>query len=616
MRSRLILISILAIFTSITIQAEKYHAEVLLQKTNIEVKNNKITKKVSYQIKINNRAGDEYATISIPYDGLVKVSNIEGVITNIFGAEIRKLKKSDIKERSDISAISFYEDSYIKEFTLKHNTYPYIINYSYEVTESQFLDIVTWFPIIDTEIPTLKAELNVNIPQGYKITYRSNLKAEPELNVNLDEIKYHWETSYKEIIEDQYLAPDLFYYIPHVIIAPDKFKFEKEGNLSSWSDFGNWQASLLEDINTLTDKEKYFVTNLIKGIPNKKDIVKRLYHYLQDETRYINVGIETGGLQPYSAEYVCNNKYGDCKALSNYMKALLNYVGIDAYYTLVDAGEPTMPIDTSFVFPQFNHVILYIPLNHEDIWLDCTSSNAFNYLGTFTQNRKAFVTRKDSSYFKVTPTLKVNDVLETRSITIGYKNPEAEIQVNSIYRGDSYENINYLNKDYDERTKEKIVQKYLLDGGFVLKDFDIQLQNRDTTTIQMNYLLSSRNIYKHYGNDILINNIPFSIPELEKPEKRTLPVQIDYPVYYVDTLKYEVPDNYKIAHFSQSCSIKTKYGFYSFDVVQKESQIIIYKTFILNAATYQLSEYKAFYEFIHKARSYENKTHISLNKNS
>jgi len=105
--------------------AQKFDAEVVKYATLCEVEKDKLTQTDSITIQINNRVGDEYTEISIPYSKNEKVSDLNAWIENMNGTKIRGLKKSDIVDKSAISNISLYEDNFDKCFQLKHNEYPY-----------------------------------------------------------------------------------------------------------------------------------------------------------------------------------------------------------------------------------------------------------------------------------------------------------------------------------------------------------------------------------------------------------------------------------------------------------------------------------------------------------
>ena len=78
--------------------------------------------------------------------------------------------------------------------------------------------------------------------------------------------------------------------------------------------------------------------------------------------RYVNIKLGIGGLKPLPATFVDQKKYGDCKALSNYMNALLKAVGIKSYYAIINAGANEEPATPSFPGDNFDHIILCVPL--------------------------------------------------------------------------------------------------------------------------------------------------------------------------------------------------------------------------------------------------------------
>ncbi len=602
-------------FCSFIAFSQNYDAELTLHKTKIEVKKGKLTKKILYEIKINNRAGERYARVQIPFSKLIKLKKLKAYIKDANGKVIKKLKKRDIVEKSAISDFSFYEDDFVQEFTLKHNVYPYTLVYSYKTQEKEFLNIDYWLPIINSQIPTRNAELEVSVPKDYKIIYKNQLVDKPQIDTVKNKIVYQWKTSYTNLVKSESYSPPMVNFLPKVVVNPIHFHFDKNGSLKDWKSFGNWQYELLQGLNELPEMEKYKIENLLENIDDDKEKIRVLYHYLQDETRYINVTLETGGLKPYSATYVAKNKFGDCKALTNYFKAMLEYINIPAYYTKIYAGNPILKVDKNFPSQQSNHIILYVPLKDEDIWLDCTSDGAFNYLGTFTQNRDAFLVSKDSSRFVKTPKLKPIDNLKSRKIEVGFNPPNsANVKVATTYNGDWYEDISQINRNYNDADKLRIIRKYFVENGFQLKDYKITSYHRDTTTIKLSYNATTQNIYKNYGNDILINNILFDLPYFAKPKTRKLPVQLDYPIYQTDTISYEIPNGYKLNKNSVHFSVNTKYGKYKLDINKKENRIIVTKSLLIYAGYYSVEEYKDFYSFYYRVLELENTKHITFSK--
>lgn len=611
---RIILISGF-MFLSLALQAQFYDAELISKKTEIEVKNNKLTKSEYFEIKINNRAGEVYSKIGIPYSKLNRVSKLDAYIKDSKGAIVRKLKASEIVEQSYISDISFYEDNLVKVFTLKHNNYPYTIVYSYQYQFDEFLEIDRWLPVLDTDIPTHDAVLTVTLPSDYQISYLGNHIEEPVKSIAGNLVTYRWKAVYTDVIEPELFSPPLTNSLPSVRIVPNYFRFDINGSFDSWTSYGNWHYELNKGLNELPDNEKAKILDLVKGISDDKEKIKVLYHYLQDVTRYINVTIETGGLKPYPASYVAANKYGDCKALSNYFKSILEVVNIKSYYTLIFADEVVRNLYKDFPSQQFNHIILFVPLKSDTIWLDCTSDLAFNYQGTFIQNRYAFIIDENNSHFVRTPALKPSDVLETRSINVDY-NPTngSNTSFRCVYKGEKFEVLSQVEQLLSENNKSAYIRGNFIENGFEPEEFKISKRHRDSTSIEFTLKAVSHNIYRQYGNEILVSNIPFKMPAFEKPADRLLPVQIDFPVNLIDTVTYAVPAGFKSNISLPDYAIKCKYGYYTINIVEQDNKIQVIKSMLINSGNYPLSEYKDFYAFLINIDEMENKVLITLKR--
>lgn len=606
---------LIACFNFNLVYADIPDAVLVNQQTDLTVKNSKLYITRSYELRINNRSGEEYTEISIPYSKMNKVSKIEAYLKDKDGIIVKKLKSGDIKDRSLISEGSFYDDYFIKEFTLNHYVYPYTIFYTYQLQEAEFFCLDHWIPVTDSDIPTVNATLTLDVPKGYKFSYSAQHIDSMKTDTIDTRIKCRWRASYTKQIESEIFSPYMGTYIPKVVIVPDKFKFDQEGSFSSWKSYGNWEARLLDGLSDLPDEEKQHINSLITGVKNDKDKIKLLYHYLQDATRYINISIETGGMKPYPASYVAINKYGDCKGLSNYFKSVLKYIGIPSFYTDVESGDLIKKIDKNFPSMQFDHVILCVPLTNDTLWLDCTSGGPFNHLGTFTQNRQAFLIDKENSHFKQTPALSSYDVLESRSIHVHSETGnEMTADFHSVVKGELFEQLSELSRSVNESRRNQYIRDYFIESCFDLIDYHIIPANRDSTFITLDYTAKADKLFKKYGDELLIQLIPFSIPPFKDPKNRKNPVQLNFPVNKQDSIIYQLPVGYQLSVLPKDHQFSSPFGIYSIRFVKKNNTVEVFKSLVLNAGDYPISIYKDFYKFIKTVYDIENYTYIVTKK--
>ena len=154
----------------------------------------------------------------------------------------------------------------------------------------------------------------------------------------------------------------------------------------------------------LPEEAKRKVHELINGVTDDRQKIGILYSFLQQDTHYVGIELGIGGWQPFDAADVYHKKYGDCKALSNYMVALLKEAGIRACNVLIRAGFAAPAMDTGFVCGQFNHAIVIAFAGKDSIWLECTNPDlAPGYLSSFTDDRDALLLDDDGGHIVHTP---------------------------------------------------------------------------------------------------------------------------------------------------------------------------------------------------------------------
>lgn len=94
---------------------------------------------------------------------------------------------------------------------------------------------------------------------------------------------------------------------------------------------------------------------------------------VQQDVRYIYVGLDGGNLTPAKADETWQRRYGDCKGKTVLLLALLNELGIAAEPVLVAANGTDDGMDQRLPSPgHFDHVLVRAKIAGKSYWLDGT----------------------------------------------------------------------------------------------------------------------------------------------------------------------------------------------------------------------------------------------------
>ena len=429
--------------------------------TEIEIKDiNELILRVTRAVTIMNESGDDEAELAIWYDKTRQIKSINGFVYNEFGLLNGKVSEKDFKDNSAVSDYSLFEDSRIKRFSPAKNSYPYTIEYTYELRIKQSLVLPEWNPVRSASVSIELSSFTVLAKPDFAIRYKILNKAgEPKLETNKQGyITYKWQINNFKAIRKEPFSPDPETYLPSVKLAPVDFAYQNtKGSFSNWKEYGTWvKEKLLKDRDVLSEQTKHEIRSLVSNIDDPKLKAKKIYEYLQEKTRYISVQIGIGGFQPIPAADVDRLGYGDCKALVNYMMSLLNVVDIKSYYTIVEAGSFKKDAIPDFAsINQFNHVILCLPFANDTTWIDCTSKTLpFGFLGDFTDDRTALACTEDGGKLLKTPKLNHTENLQYRKAQFNI-GPEGQIKgsMTTTFEGSQYSNRESL---IDEPTVEQL----------------------------------------------------------------------------------------------------------------------------------------------------------------
>ncbi|RYF78900.1 MAG: DUF3857 domain-containing protein, partial [Chitinophagaceae bacterium] len=289
-----------------------------------------------------------------------------------------------------------------------YKNYPYTVEYEVELEYKHTFYFPDWQPQADEYLSVEKSRYTFVSPQDYTLRYKAfNYPSEPVATTEKNKKLMTWEIKSLPAVIRPYASPSWTELTTSVLFAPSDFQMEGyKGNAASWQEFGKFILTLNQGRDKLPDAILQKVTSLTAGLSSAREKVVKLYEYLQQNTRYISIQLGIGGFQPFEASYVAQKGYGDCKALSNYMYSLLKAAGIPSYHALIHAGNSleAKSLVNDLPSTQFNHMVLFVPLEKDTMWLECTSQdNPAGYSGGFTGNRQALAITPEGGKLVSTP---------------------------------------------------------------------------------------------------------------------------------------------------------------------------------------------------------------------
>jgi len=97
---------------------------------------------------------------------------------------------------------------------------------------------------------------------------------------------------------------------------------------------------------------------------------------VQDKVRYLAVQMDGGNYVPQSPERTWTLRYGDCKAKTLLLLALLRGMGLEAEAVLAHAQLGDMVVNRLPSAAAFNHVLVHATVDGQSLWLDGTGMGA------------------------------------------------------------------------------------------------------------------------------------------------------------------------------------------------------------------------------------------------
>ncbi|MFC1621262.1 DUF3857 domain-containing transglutaminase family protein [Candidatus Omnitrophota bacterium] len=278
----------------------------------------------------------------------------------------RKIHAKKIQDVSPYSGYSSYSDLKTKIITMRDMAVGDILEFEYSIiAKHSRMPGQTWGTFyFFNDVPMNISRFILTAPAKTQIHIKSeNLDIEPIITRSEDGATktYTWERKDCPKIEREYMMPGVRDFCPYIIYS----------TIDDWQTIATWFWSIAKDKMSVTPEIREAANRITASAKNKKDKIRALMQYFQDNIRYVAMNFGLNAFEPRYAHEVLENKYGDCKDQVVLLIAMLKSLGIEAYPVLVRYGQKTYPIARVAPSPaEFSHLIVYANIDGQDLWLD------------------------------------------------------------------------------------------------------------------------------------------------------------------------------------------------------------------------------------------------------
>ena len=585
----------------------KINANAVIRASDITItisSQNAMTITTKVVTTVLNEFGLRNLSLSENYDKNRKISKIEAIAYDAFGNEIKSFKKKDFKDISVADGVSIFNDNRVLYLNYTPIAYPFTMVFESQIVTSNTAFIPSWSPVDDYYVSTENTKLTISFKPELKVNFKElNFSKKYLINKTSTNGQINFYSANVQASKKEELAPVFSKVFPLVIFGLDKFHLEGiNGLANSWNEMGKWfYDNILNGTTELPEETKVKVKNLVA---NETDPLKKaeiIYKYVQDKTRYVSIQEGIGGWKPMNAKDVDKLGYGDCKALTNYTRALLKEVGVQSFYSRLYGQNTNKEIYSDLVSFQSNHVILAIPNKNDYLWLECTSQiQPFGFQGGFTGNRNAFLIKPDGGEIVRTKTFDEKDNLKQIKGSYQISN---DGKISAILKIDSF-GLQYDNEFQKERLSNEDQIKNYKEEYSNINNLTITKINFSNDKNKIQFTENLEFEAENYAQNIN-GKLMFAINAFDKinyvPKKhrtRELPFEIERGYTNEEEITITLPEGFVVEAKPSGIELITEFGIYKIDfIILDNKNIICKRKLIINKGFYESSKFESYRKF-------------------
>jgi predicted transglutaminase-like cysteine proteinase len=443
-----------------------------------------------------------------------------------------------------------------------------IVGYEYEVEEQPFVLQDTWY--LQETAPIRQSHYSVQLPVGWE--YKASWLNHPEVRpVQATNNQWEWAVGDVEGIRKEDEMPPM-----SGVAAQMTVSFFPPGGavlneFTTWQGMGTWYLNLTSGRRDASAEIKQQVGVLTALAHTPLEKMQAIAQFIQRDIRYVAIELGIGGWQPHPATDVFSHRYGDCKDKATLTAAMLNEIGVESYYVVINVSRGSVGRDSPARVGGFNHAILAIKLppgltdpsliaTIQDpklgklLFFDPTNElTPFGQIGGYLQSNYGLLVSPDGSELVELPQQPAtsNSVQRTAKLTLDASG-KLQGEVKEVRFGDRARSERRALRSTTKAADQIKPIQNLLAGSLssfrITKASIVNLQLMDQP-FGFNYSFESENYAKNAGNLLLVRPRVLGVKSealLETKEPRKFPVEFDAPVRDTDTFEIVLPAGYEV----------------------------------------------------------------------
>jgi len=603
---------------------EKTDAVLLYSEENVTVVSvDKVRTQVRRVYKILRPGGKNYGLVVVPFNPTSKITSLHGWCIPAQGKDY-EVKEKDAVETSllQIEGGELYSDVKDKVLRIPASEVGNIVGYEFEKEERPvFLQNVWSF---QQETPSRESHFSLQLTGGWE--YKNAWLNYPEVKpADMGGGRWQWTVSDVPAIREENQMPPVDGVAGQMVV----YFFPPGGagthSFSSWKEMGQWYTSLTSGRRQASPEIKQQVSVLTASSSTQFDKMKAIAGFIQHDIRYVAILLGIGGLQPHTAPDVFVHRYGDCKDKATLMSAMLQEIGVESFYVIInherDAVRPDMPAHNAFdhailaikVPDGMNSPALIATAQHPSLgrllYFDPTNETTpLGEIGGYLQGNYGLLVTPDGGELVELPRqpANMNGIVRTGTLTLD-QSGTLKGNMHEMRVGDrawsQRERLKAVSKDTD---KIKPIEDTLAGSLSLFHITNATIENLHQTDqpFGFNYSFEAQNYAKNAGGLLLVRPRVLGSKSsglLETKEPRKFPIEFEGPTRDTDTFDITIPEGFTVDDVPPPVDIDYSFGSYHAKTEVKGNLIHYTRSMELKELSVpvkQADELKRFYRMI------------------